>query len=349
MSFTFRPAKREAIPLLLGLAGGTGSGKTYSALTLARGIAAGQPFAGIDTENGRMLHYAEQFPELQHARLDAPFRPERYAEAIEAADKAGYPVIVVDSASHEWAGDGGVIDWQLDEHKRLGGGENVKLLSWSTPKQGHKRFVTRLLQVKAHVILCFRAEPKVDMVKNERTGKNEIVPKASLTGLDGWLPITEKNLPFELVASFLLMADRPGYPRPIKLEEQHRRFVPLDKPLTGETGRALAEWAAGGDTNPEPAAAAAPGLSAAEFRSRREAAGFDGDQVAEAGRRLFPGRTIGDLTDVEREQLLKALHTGQPEETTDAPVPAAAGSAEQGSFFEEHAAAAQARAKERGE
>lgn len=332
MSFEFRPAKREAIPLLLGLAGGTGSGKTYSALTLARGIAGGKPFAGIDTENGRMLHYADQFPELQHARLDAPFRPERYAEAIQAADAAGFPVIVVDSASHEWTGDGGVIDWQIDEHARLGGGENVKLLSWSVPKQGHKKFVTRLLQVKAHVILCLRAEPKVDMVKNERTNRMEIVPKSSLTGLDGWLPITEKNLPFELVASFLLMADKPGYPKPIKLEEQHRPMVPLDRPLTADVGRALAEWAAGGATEtPSTPAAAEPGLSPAEFRSRREAAGFDVDQVSEAGRRLFPGRMAGSLTNLEREQLLEALHAGIHEE----PPPAAAAEPveEQASIF----------------
>jgi hypothetical protein len=48
------------------------------------------------------------------------------------------------------------------------------------------------------------------------------VPKASLTGLDGWIPIAEKNLPYELTASFLLMADKPGVPKPIKLQEQHQ-------------------------------------------------------------------------------------------------------------------------------
>ena len=259
MSFHFRPAVRENVPLLIGLAGGTGSGKTMSALLLARGLAGGKPFAGIDTENGRMLHYADEFPELRHARLDAPYRPDRYVEALEAADKE-FGVIVVDSVSHEWAGDGGVIDWQLDEYERLGGRDAIKLLSWSAPKQGHRRMVTRLLQLGAHVILCFRAEPKVDMVKNERTGKMEIVPKASLTGLDGWMPITEKNLPFELTASFLLMADAPGVPRPIKLPEQLRQYFPLDKRIGEDAGVALAAWAAGGTS----AAKAAADTSALE-------------------------------------------------------------------------------------
>jgi hypothetical protein len=245
MTVTYRPAKRERIPLLLGVVGGTGSGKTMSALRLARGIAGGQPFAGLDTENGRMLHYADQFPELQHARLDAPFRPERYAEAIEAADAQALPVVIVDSMSHEWAGDGGILDWQLDEYQRLGSRDAVKLLSWSTPKQAHKRMVTRLLQVHAHVILCFRAEPKVEMVKGT-DGKMEIVPSRRHTGLDGWVPIAEANLPYELTASLLLMADQPGIPRPIKLEEQHRPLVPLDQRISEETGAALREWAEGG-------------------------------------------------------------------------------------------------------
>jgi hypothetical protein len=77
-------------------------------------------------------------------------------------------------------------------------------------------------------------------------GSLEILPKASLTGLDGWIPIAEKNLPYELTASFLLMADRPGVPRPIKLPDQLRPFVPLDKPLDEQVGRELGKWAAGG-------------------------------------------------------------------------------------------------------
>lgn len=240
MSFTFRPAQRTNVPLLIGLAGGTGSGKTYSALLLARGIANGQPFAGIDTENGRMNHYADLFPELMVGQITAPFRPDKYADAIESADKQGFPVVVVDSASHEWYGDGGCLDW----HDELMGGQQTKNLSaWIEPKKAHKKMVTRLLQMRAHVILCFRAEPKVEAVKEN--GQTKIVPKQSLTGLDGWLPISEKNLPFELTASFLLTADKPGVPQPIKLQEQHRPLVPLDRALTSDVGRALSEWAAG--------------------------------------------------------------------------------------------------------
>lgn len=239
MSFEFRPAVRENVPLLIGLAGGTGSGKTFSAMTLAKGIAGSKRFAVIDTENGRAKHYAETFS-FDVEDLKAPFRPQQYADAIQAADEAGYPVVVVDSMSHEWAGDGGCLDW----HDELMGGDQKKNLSaWIEPKRAHKHMVTRLLQMRAHVILCFRAEPKVEAVREN--GQTKIVPKASLTGLDGWLPISEKNLPYELTASFLLMADAPGVPKPIKLQEQHKTLVRLDGPLGEGAGKRLAEWAAG--------------------------------------------------------------------------------------------------------
>lgn len=241
MTVTFKPAVRANVPLLLGVAGGTGSGKTMSALLLARGLANGAPFAFLDTENGRGLHYADLFPEMQHARLDAPFRPEKYADAITAGAEQ-FPVVVVDSMSHEWAGDGGCLDW----HDELMAGDQKKNLSaWIKPKLAHKRMVTRLLQVNAHVILCFRAEPKVEQTK-DKDGRTVIIEKPSLTGLNGWIPIAEKMLPYELTASFLLMADAPGVPLPIKLQEQHRPMVPLDRPLSEDVGRSLAAWAAGG-------------------------------------------------------------------------------------------------------
>jgi hypothetical protein len=249
MSFTFRPAARENVSLLVGVAGASGSGKTYSAMLLARGMSGGKPFAVIDTEAGRAKHYADQF-KFDHGDLKSPFAPARYAEAIAAADAAGYPVIVVDSASHEHAGEGGLLDMQEAELARMGGGDNAKMASWIKPKGEHKRMVQKLLQVRAHIVLCFRAESKIEIVKEG--GRTVVRPKQTLVSLDGWIPICEKSLPFELMASFLLTPDRPGIPKPIKLQEQHRAFFPLDKPITEESGARLAEWARGGTSQPQP-------------------------------------------------------------------------------------------------
>jgi hypothetical protein len=247
MTFTFRPAVRESVGLLIGFAGPSGGGKTFSALRLARGIAGDKPFAVIDTEAGRAKHYADQF-RFDHGDLKPPFRPMAYAEAIKAADDAGYPAIVVDSFSHEHAGEGGLLDWHEEEYQRLGGRDQVKMTAWIKPKMAHRQMVQRLLQVRAHLILCFRAEEKVDIVTVTENGqrKTKIVPKHTLSGFTGWVPICEKGLPFELTASFMLMPDRPGYPVPIKLQEQHKALFPLDRPITEESGRGLAEWAKGG-------------------------------------------------------------------------------------------------------
>src|SRR3954466_8729879 len=198
MPFNFRPAPRENVGLLIGLSGGTGSGKTFTAMRLAQGIAGDKPFAVIDTEAGRANHYADRF-KFDHGDLTPPFTPDRYAEAIAAADAAKYPVIVVDSTSHEWAGEGGILDWQEAELDRMAGTdwkkrEACKMAAWIKPKVSHKRMVQRLLQVRAHLILCFRAEPKVEMAR-DANGKLEIREKKSLTGLQGWIPITEKSLP----------------------------------------------------------------------------------------------------------------------------------------------------------
>lgn len=266
MASPFKRAIRENVGLWVNLIGGTGSGKTFSAFRMASGISDGKPFAVIDTENRRALHYADQF-KFDHAELRAPFRPDTYAEAVLEADKAGYPVIVVDSGSHVWAGDGGILDWQEAELTRMAGDdykrrEACKMAAWIKPKMSHKQMVNKLLQVKAHIILCLRAEQKIEMVKGA-DGKLIVQAKQSLTGLDGWIPVCDKNLPFEATCSFLLLAQNPGVPHPIKLQEQHRSLFPLDKPITEASGKGIAAWAAGGKELPKAAPSQETGTASA--------------------------------------------------------------------------------------
>ena len=184
MTFQFKKAIRENVNLLIGLAGGTGSGKTYTAMRLATGISAGKPFCVIDTEAGRAKHYADQF-NFDHGDLHPPFRPDNYANAIKAADEAGYPVIIVDSVSHEHAGEGGLLDWHDEELTRMAGDdwkkrEACNMAAWIKPKSEHKKMVQRLLQIRAHLILCFRAEEKIEMIKGD-DGKMKIVKKQTTT------------------------------------------------------------------------------------------------------------------------------------------------------------------------
>lgn len=255
MTFVFKKAIREQTSVILTLAGGTGSGKTVSGMRLATGLSGGKRFAVVDTENGRALHHADRF-DFDCGQLRAPFSPLAYMEAIEAADAAGYPVIMVDSASHEHAGDGGLLDMHEAELDRLAGNdfkrrEQCKMTAWIRPKGDHRKFVQKLLQVKAHLILCFRAESKIEVIKED--GKMKVVPKRSLVGLDGWVPICEKNLPFEATASFLLIADAPGVPHPIKVPDVLAPYFPPGQPIDEEAGRRVAAWAAGSPIEAKPA------------------------------------------------------------------------------------------------
>jgi hypothetical protein len=352
MTFQFRPAKRENVPLLIGIAGGTGSGKTFSALRLATGLAGGERFAVVDTENRRALHYADQFA-FDHTELHAPFRPERYLEAIEqATNNHKYGVVIVDSFSHEYAGDGGLLDWHEDELDRIAGADFKKreaaaFSAWVRPKMEHKKLVTRLLQLNAHLIVCLRAEEKIEIVRG-KGGKIEVVPKRTLAGHVGWIPVAEKSFAYELTLSLVLTPDEPGIPKPIKLQEQHKPFLPLDQPISEETGRRLAEWAQGSEGEPKPAVAGAAGspqdsadapaaspsddyqpdfsesgdpfagieeqkagvlkLTPAQFKRRIESSGVPVQQVAELGAQMFKGKGgTKSLTDAERGELWQAV------------------------------------------
>jgi hypothetical protein len=317
VSISFRPAVRENVGLWINVIGGTGSGKTFSAMRLASGIAGDKAFAVIDTENRRALHYAGQF-RFDHADLRAPFRPAAYAEAIAAADKAGYPVIVVDSGSHVWAGDGGVLDWQEEELSRMAGDdykkrEACKMAAWIKPKLAHKHMVQQLLQVRAHIILCLRAEQKVEMVRDDK-GKMVIQEKHSLTGLHGWIPICDKTLPFEATASFLLTADKPGIPQPIKLQEQHKPYVRLDVPLDESAGRELARWAIG-DAESEP-----PTLEQVKAKMAEATTPADMSAARELAMRLKDpaDKEIARNFYSARLQTLKAAQAPKHDEPTDA-------------------------------
>lgn len=264
MSFTFRKAVRENVHIIVGLAGGTASGKTMSALRIARGMVGPHgKIALIDTENGRSLHYAgkpgspgitpQGGEEIDFWQIDfpAPYSPAHYAEAFDVAIENGADCIVVDSASHEHEGEGGLLDMHEAEVERMSRGNPAKIdkinrLAWAKPKLDNRRLLSRIVNCKQPIILCFRADEKLDQKRDPKTGKTTIVKRESPISFDGIEPICEKHWPYEATCLHVLLADRPGFPHPVKCYNEHRPFFPLDQPLSEESGKQLAEWASGG-------------------------------------------------------------------------------------------------------
>lgn len=182
-----RKAQREGARMVIGLAGQSGSGKTYSAIQLAYGLAGGvgEKVGFLDTENRRGSLYADTVTDpFLIGDLYAPFSPQRYIDAILEFQKAGVEVLVIDSVSHEWEGTGG-----CDE---IASGSSNKVIGWANAKSQHKRFMNTLLQCDMHIVACIRAREKVDFTDPRNPVKL------------GVQPICEKNFMFEMTASLMM-------------------------------------------------------------------------------------------------------------------------------------------------
>ena len=275
---TFRPAVRTATPLMLGLAGPSRSGKTFSALRIATGLARGGPIALVDTESGRALQYADRFTFL-HAQLEAPFSSERYMQAIADAVAIQPAVIIMDSMSHEHEGPGGLLEQHETELTRLAGQywekrKRQTFSAWIRPKAAHNKLVNFLLQVPCHFIFCFRAKDKLKLV----TGKEPVHL--------GWTPICSDRFEYEMTSLLVLPEGSQGTPDLSAIasglrspfEEYIKPGVQLDEKL----GERLAAWSAGAKTGQRtpPPASTTDTLTAEERRAVVEAAAQGGHEPA---------------------------------------------------------------------
>jgi energy-coupling factor transporter ATP-binding protein EcfA2 len=248
-SFEDKPAIRSHVPLLIGLMGPSGGGKTFSALRLATGIQkmTGGDIFMIDTEARRGLHYADRF-KFRHLEFSAPFGPLDYLAAIDHCAKKGAKTIIVDSMSHEHEGPGGVLEMHESELQRLSKGNEGKrdalnFLAWAKPKAERRRMINTILQLPCNFIFCFRAKEKL---KIER-GKS---PEAR-----GFMPIAGEEFVYEMALNCLLLPNAGGIPTwntkqtgekmMIKLPQQFHSLLAAPMPLSEDIGSSLATWSSG--------------------------------------------------------------------------------------------------------
>jgi hypothetical protein len=256
-AFTAEPARRTGTPLFIGLFGPSSSGKTFSALELATGIQSvvGGEIVGIDTENRRMLHYAEKF-RFQHIDFQPPFGSLDYRDAIVAAERMGAKTVIIDSMSHEHEGPGGMIELHEQIVQRMSGGdfkkaERVKMLAWNEPKQNRRALLNQLVRTNMNVICCWRAKTTAKPKKNA-DGRQEVVDM-------GFTPIGGDEFVFEMTVAAFLPPGAKGVPVWHPEKEGERMMVKLTGdhlwladiaakglPLNAKVGAGLARWALGG-------------------------------------------------------------------------------------------------------
>src|SRR5262245_61108076 len=167
MAIQFHKATKKQSRLRLAIAGPAGSGKTFTALQVASEM--GGKIAVIDTERGSASKYSDRF-EFDVIELD-DFHPDNYVEAIHAAERAGYDILIIDSTTHEWNGKNGILE--LHEAAIQRQRTKNSYTAWADVTPLHNKFIDAILQCKCHVIASVRS--KVDYVqeKNER-GQTEV-------------------------------------------------------------------------------------------------------------------------------------------------------------------------------
>lgn len=159
----FEKAMRKKAKLRLALTGPSGAGKTYSALIIAKSM--GGTIAFIDTEKGSASLYSNDF-DFDVLELEPPFTPERFIQAIEAAESAGYDNVIIDSMSHEWNGVGGCLE-ELDviSKAKFKGNSHA---AWSEITPRHRKFLDAILRTNLHVIATMRSKTETAQMEGSK-------------------------------------------------------------------------------------------------------------------------------------------------------------------------------------
>jgi hypothetical protein len=239
----FEEAVREHVRLRLALAGPAGSGKTLSALRVAKGMAQvlGCRIGLIDTEKKSSTLYAganvkgQLLPEDWQVKFavlpfNPPFPPVKYVKGIKVAEQEGVGILIIDSLSHAWFGEGGLLE-MVDAFTAADPKKN-QFAAWKKATPEQTRLVEAILQSSLHIIATMRSKVAWEVVKDENTGRTK--PQKI-----GMAPIQREGLDYEFttwldlsVESHMAVAgkDRTGL------------FDSVPRVLTEETGLELVNW-----------------------------------------------------------------------------------------------------------
>jgi len=219
----FAKATRKKCKMKLSLQGPSGSGKTYSALLLAKGITGDlSKVAVIDSENGSSHLYAK-LGAYSVLKLEAPFTPEKYIEAIHCAINEGFECVIVDSLSHEWFGSGGI----LEIHSNMQGNS---FTNWSKLTPRHNALIDTIVSADIHILATLRS--KTEYVIQQVNGKN-VPEKVGLKSVQRDDTEYEFTISFELNKNFMstVSKDRTG------LFKNQPELV-----LNEQVGKRIMEW-----------------------------------------------------------------------------------------------------------
>jgi len=170
MSSLFTKATKAEAKARIAVTGPSGSGKTYSSLLWATTLAEGGKIAVIDTERDSAKLYADRF-DFDALSMSAPYHPDRLIEALKVAQDEGYACVVIDSLTHFWNGQGGILEI-VDQAGAAAKGNNFA--GWKTATPIQQRMVDAILAFDGHIITTIRSKTEWSLEKNEY---GKIAPK----------------------------------------------------------------------------------------------------------------------------------------------------------------------------
>lgn len=189
----FQKVQRKAAKMRVGITGPSGGGKTLSSLYLAYGVTQDWgKIALIDTEHGRGQFYGSRSDlnvgEYLYQELAPPFTAERYiAIAQEAQQAVGSDgVVIIDSFSHAWEGEGGVLDYKETIEQQSG---KNSFTAWNDAGKKQNQLINTILSLDCHVIVTMRTKMAYAMEQNDR-GKTVPVKL-------GLAPVQRENTEYE--------------------------------------------------------------------------------------------------------------------------------------------------------
>lgn len=251
----FKRAERKRVKLKIAITGPSGAGKTFSALELASGL--GQKIALIDTENDSASLYSDRF-EFDSLVIDPPYTIPKYMEAIKAAEQAGYDALVIDSISHAWAGDGGLLSKKEAMDAR--GGNNFA--NWGTITKEQEAFKAMLLNANVHMVCTMRSKQEYAQVGE---GGKLKVQKLGLA------PIQRDGMEYEFTTVFDVAMDHKA----AVSKDRTGLFEGRIETITKKVGEELMTWLSGATAEartpvaaaiPEPTKVSSPVITEAQRR-----------------------------------------------------------------------------------
>lgn len=290
-------AKKEQIYVKALISGPSGSGKSYSALRMATGIAGregeGTKIGYIGTEGMRDKLYANEF-DYDLISLEE-YSPDYYEAALDAFIDAGYKVIIVDSMTHLW-------NWVQEQVQLTAKGDNT-FQAWGKYKKPNKKVIEKILLAPAHIIVTGRGKDEYVM---ETNSKGKLSPRKVGVGVQ-----QDKDIEYEYMVTWII--DQETHLAEVAKDNTHL-FEGKIKILDEKAGEALYDWANDGEPAKSPAERAAEVKKAQEAITAKcsELGGRANKELMEWYGKTFGGNHT-NIKDLDRlQQALTELESFTP-------------------------------------